>query len=171
MDKAGKAQIVEELKGLFAENNVVVFAHYSGLTVAELTSLRIELAKVGAGVKVVKNRLARLAMKGHDGEAAHSLLVGPTAIGFSIDPTAAPKTMTEFAKKFDNFQVIGGFMGATVLNADGVSSLATLPSLDELRGKIIGIIQAPASKIAAVVQAPAAQLARVVKAYADKEAA
>lgn len=171
MDRAEKAQVVEELKGLFVENQVVVFAHYAGLTVADLTNLRLELAKVGAGVKVVKNRLARIALKGHEGEAAHELLTGPTAIAYSVDPTAAPKVMSEFAKKFDALQITGGFMGATVLDASGVAALATLPSLDELRGKIIGLIQAPASKLASITQAPAAQLARVFNAYATKDAA
>jgi large subunit ribosomal protein L10 len=99
------------------------------------------------------------------------LLKGPTAVAFSEDPTVAPKLMADFAKTNDKLVLTGGFMGATVLDANGVKSLATLPSLDELRSKIIGVIQAPAQKIAAVVQAPAAQLARVLQAYADKDAA
>jgi large subunit ribosomal protein L10 len=171
MDRAGKAEVVDTLKGVFAENSVVVFAHYTGMTVAELTDLRIKAAEAGAGVKVVKNRLAKLALEGHDGAGAGTLLKGPTAVAFSLDPTVAPKLMADFAKTNDKLVLTGGFMGATVLDADGVKALATLPSLDELRGKIIGLLQAPASKLAAVTQAPAAQLARVLKAYAEKDAA
>lgn len=171
MDRASKAEVVSELKKVFDESGVVVFAHYTGMSVAELTELRIELAKVGAGVKVVKNRLARLALAGNEGEASESLLTGPTVVTYSADVTAATKATAEFAKKNDKLVIRGGFMGATVLDAAGVNALATLPSLDELRSKIIGVLQAPASKVAAVVQAPAAQLARVVKAYADKDAA
>lgn len=171
MDRTEKAEVVETLKSVFNENTVVVFAHYTGMTVAELTDLRIKASAVGAGVKVVKNRLARLALEGHPGEGAHVLLKGPTAVAFSEDPTVAPKLMADFAKTNDKLVLTGGFMGATVLDANGVKSLATLPSLDELRSKIIGVIQAPAQKIAAVVQAPAAQLARVLQAYADKNAA
>lgn len=171
MDRAEKAQVVEELKSVFAENSVVVFAHYAGLTVADLTNLRLEAAKVGASVKVVKNRLARIALQGHEGEASHELLTGPTAIAYSVDATAAPKVMADFAKKFDALKITGGFMGATVLDTAGVQALATLPSLDELRGKIVGLLQAPASKLASITQAPAAQLARVFNAYATKDAA
>lgn len=171
MDRTEKAEVVEELKGIFAATSVVVFAHYTGLTVAELTDLRIKAATAGAGVKVVKNRLAKLALEGHDGAGASTLLKGPTVIAYSDDVTVAPKTVAEFAKTNDKLVVTGGFMGASVLDADGVKTLATLPSLDELRGKLIGVIQAPATKIAGVLQAPAGQLARVVKAYAEKDAA
>jgi large subunit ribosomal protein L10 len=171
MDRAGKAEVVDTLKSVFAENSVVVFAHYAGMTVAELTDLRIKAQAAGAGVKVVKNRLAKLALEGHDGQEAGVLLKGPTAVAFSADPTVAPKLMADFAKTNEKLVLTGGFMGPTVLDANGVKALATLPSLDELRGKLIGVLQAPASKLAAVVQAPAAQLARVVKAYAEKDAA
>ena len=137
MDRTQKGVVVEELKDVFAENQVVVFAHYAGLTVAELTNLRIEAAKAGASVKVVKNRLAKLALDGHDAKAAGEYLTGPTAIAYSVDPTVAPKVFADFAKKNDKLVLTGGFMGATVLNADGVKALATLPSLDELRGKLL----------------------------------
>lgn len=171
MDRTQKGVVVEELKGVFAENQVVVFAHYAGLTVAELTDLRIEAAKAGASVKVVKNRLAKLALENHDAKDAGAYLTGPTAIAYSVDPTVAPKVFADFAKKNDKLVLTGGFMGATVLNADSVKALAALPSLDELRGKIVGLLQAPASKLAAITQAPAAQLARVFNAYATKDAA
>jgi large subunit ribosomal protein L10 len=171
MDRAEKAASIEELKGVFDEAGAVVFAHYAGLTVAEMTGLRIKLADAGAKLKVVKNRLAKIALEGKPGEEAGAMLKGPTAIMYAPDPVSAAKIASEYAKTNDKLVVIGGVMGATALNADGVKALATLPSLDELRGKIIGVIQAPAQKIAAVVQAPAAQLARVVQAYADKDAA
>ena len=171
MDRAQKAEVVKELNGLFVSNEVVVFAHYAGMTVAELTSLRLELAKAGAGVKVVKNRLARLALEGTDGASSESLLTGPTAIAYSVDPTAAPKAMSEFAKKNEKLVLRGGFMGATILDVAGVNQLASLPSLDELRGKIVGLLQAPASKIASILQAPGSQVARAIGAYATKDAA
>ena len=171
MDRAQKAETVESLKGVFAGAGVMVIGHYTGLTVAELTDLRIEAAKAGASVKVVKNRLAKLALENHDAKDAGAYLTGPTAIAYSVDPTVAPKVFADFAKKNDKLVLTGGFMGATVLNADGVKALATLPSLDELRGKIVGLLQAPASKLASITQAPAAQLARVFNAYATKDAA
>jgi large subunit ribosomal protein L10 len=171
MNRTEKADVVEALKSVFNENTVVVFAHYTGMSVAELTDLRIKASAAGAGVKVVKNRLAKLALEGHAGEGASTFLTGPTTVAFSQDPTVAPKLMADFAKTNDKLVLTGGFMGATVLDAAGVKSLAALPSLDVLRAKLIGVIQAPAQKIAAVVQAPAAQLARVVQAYADKNAA
>lgn len=171
MNRTEKADVVEGLKSTFNENTVVVFAHYTGMSVAELTDLRIKASAAGAGVRVVKNRLARLALEGHAGASAGDYLKGPTAVAFSMDPTVAPKLFADFAKTNDKLVVTGGFMGALVLDAAGVKTLATLPSLDELRAKLIGVIQAPAQKIAAVVQAPAAQLARVMQAYADKNAA
>lgn len=171
MERAQKAEWVEELKGLFADSGVVVFATYAGLTVAEMTALRVRLAAAGAGLQVVKNRLAKLALEGHPGAAAADMLKGPVVVAHSVDVIAATKVAAAFAKENDKFKLIGGFMGATVLNEEGVKALATLPSLDELRGKIIGVIQAPASKIASILQAPGAQVARVLQAYADKAAA
>jgi len=171
MDKAGKAEALEMLKGVFAESGVVVVTHYSGLTVAELTDLRVRLKGQGSNLKVIKNRLAKIALSGKGGEAASDLFAGPVAIAYSADPVAATKVVAEYAKSNDKLVVVGGVMGETVLNPDGVKALATLPSLDQLRGKIIGLVQAPATKIAGVLQAPAGQLARVVGAYADKTAA
>jgi large subunit ribosomal protein L10 len=171
MDRAEKAQAVEDLKGIFARSGVVVAAHYAGLTVADMTSLRRRLREAGAGLKVVKNRLVKIALDGHPGAAAGSLFTGPTAIAYSPDPIAATKVAVAYAKEKDKFVLLGGFMGQTVLDENGVKALATLPSLDELRGKIIGLIQAPATKIAGVLQAPGGQLARVISAYANKDAA
>jgi large subunit ribosomal protein L10 len=171
MERAEKAVAVEALKGVFASSGSVVVAHYTGLTVAEMTSLRGRMRDVGAQVKVVKNRLAKIALKGLPGEGATDLFAGPVVIAFSVDPVSAPKAAVDFAKTNDKLVLIGGFMGDVVLNPDGVKSLASLPSLDELRGKLVGLLQAPAQKLAAVAQAPASKLARVFKAYAEKDAA
>lgn len=171
MERAEKAEAVDALKGVFAGSGSVVVAQYTGLTVAEMTSLRGRMRDVGAKVKVVKNRLAKIALKGNPGEGASDMFKGPVAIAYSADPVSAPKAAVEFAKTNEKLVVIGGFMGETVLSSEGVKALASLPSLDQLRGKLVGIIQAPAQKLAAIAQAPAAQLARVVQAYADKPAA
>ncbi len=171
MERAEKAVAVDALKGVFAGSGSVVVAHYSGLTVAEMTSLRGRMRDAGAQVKVVKNRLAKIALKGTPGEGASEMFTGPVAIAFSADPVSAPKAAVDFAKTNDKLIVIGGFMGETILDPTAVRSLASLPSLDELRGKLAGLVQAPAQKLAAVAQAPASQLARVIQAYANKDAA
>jgi len=171
MERAQKAEAVQALKGVFAGSGSVVLAHYSGLSVAEMTSLRGRMRDAGAQVKVVKNRLAKIALKGTPGEGASDLFTGPVAIAFSADPMSAPKAAVDFAKTNEKLIVIGGFMGETVLDSDAVKSLASLPSLDELRGRLVGLLQAPAQKLAAVAQAPAGQLARVINAYAAKDAA
>ena len=171
MDRAQKADSIEALKGVFAEAGAVVVTHYLGLTVAEMTDLRTRLRKEGASLKVVKNRLAQKAMDGAAGEAGDRLFKGPVAIAFAKDPVSAAKVVTQYAKDNDKFVVVGAVLGKSVLNEDGVKSLATLPSLDQLRGQLIGLIQAPATKVAGVLQAPAGQLARVFNAYATKDAA
>jgi len=169
MDKAQKSEMVGKLEGLFDNAGVVVVTHYSGLTVAEMTMLRVKLDEAGAQFKVVKNRLVKLALAGKDGEAAANLFTGPVGIAYSKDPVAAPKAAADFAKQNEKLVLIGGWMGTTLLDEVGVKSLAKLPSLDQLRGTLIGLIQAPATKVAGVVQAPASQLARVLKAYAEKQ--
>ena len=171
MERAEKAAAVDVLKGVFAGSGSVVVTHYSGLSVAEMTSLRGRMRDVGAQVKVVKNRLAKIALKGMPGEGAAGMFTGPVAIAFASDPVSAPKAAVDFAKTNEKLVVLGGFMGERVLDADAVKSLATLPSLDGLRAKLVGLLQAPAQKLAAVAQAPAGQLARVIQAYADKSAA
>ncbi len=168
MDKAAKRQAVEELNGLFKTTGVAVVAHYSGLTVAQMQNLRTQMKQVGASVKVSKNRLAKIALEGTDIVAIGSLLKGPTVIATANDPVAAPKVAVEFAKANEQFVILGGSMGATSLNVDGVKALASLPSLDELRGKLVGLLVAPATKIAQLTNAPAAKVARVVQAYASK---
>jgi large subunit ribosomal protein L10 len=167
MDRAEKAETVEALKSIFAGAGVVVVGHYAGLTVADMQTLRGRLRQAGAGLKVVKNRLAKRALNGAPGASA--LFEGPTAIAYSADPVAAPKVAAAYAREKDKFVLRGGFMGETLLDAKGVQTLAALPSLDELRAKIVGLINAPATKIAGVLQAPGAQLARVLAAFAAKD--
>ena len=164
-------ELVATLAEVFKATNVVVVAHYSGLTVAQMQKLRTKMKLAGASVKVTKNRLAKIALEGTDVAAIAPLLKGPTVLAYSGDPVAAPKVAIEFAKANEKFVILGGSMGKTALNPDGVKALASLPSLDELRAKLVGLIQAPATKIAQVVNAPAAKLARVVQAYASKDEA
>ena len=159
------------LNGVLKDTNVVVVAHYAGLTVAQMQTLRKQMKQAGAAVKVAKNRLAKIALEGTGAAAIVPLLKGPTVIAYSSDPVAAPKVANDFAKANEKFVILGGVMGKTALNPDGVKALASLPSLDELRAKIVGLIQAPATKIAQVVNAPAVKVARVVQAYAKKDAA
>ena len=171
MERAEKRAVVTALHDVFAKTGVVVVAHYAGLTVAQMTKLRSEMRSAGGRVKVAKNRLVKLALEGTDAKGIADLLKGPTCLAFSEDPIAAPKIAVKFAKANEKFVILGGAMGAQVLDAKAVSSLASLPSLDELRGKLIGLIQAPASKIARTLNEPGAQLARVFGAYGNKEAA
>ncbi len=169
MDRSQKAELVSALNLVFADAKVVVVTQNNGLTVAQVTELRRQMREAGASFKVAKNRLVCLALEGTPYKPLNNLFKGPTGIAYADDPVAAAKVAVEFAKKNDKFVVVGGAMGETVLDAEGVKTLASLPSLDELRGKLIGLIQAPATKVAGVVQAPASQLARVLQAYASKE--
>jgi large subunit ribosomal protein L10 len=168
VDRAAKAESITELSEVFKTSNVVVVAHYSGLTVAQMQTLRQQMKQAGARVKVAKNRLAKLALKDTDAAVISDLLKGPTVIAYSGDPVAAPKVAVDFAKANEQLVILGGAMGKTALDPDGVKALASLPSLDELRAKIVGLIQAPATKLAQLANAPAAKVARVVQAYASK---
>ena len=170
MDRAQKAESIEILKAVFEGAGAVVVTHNLGLTVAELSDLRGRLRKEGARYKVVKNRLAQKALNGQ-GDAAGVLFKGPVGIAYAPDAVSAAKVATQYAKDNEKFVVMGGFMGEVVLDTAGVSALAKLPSLDQLRATLVGLIQTPATRIAGVLQAPAAQLARVFAAYADKDAA
>jgi large subunit ribosomal protein L10 len=171
VDRAEKKEFVTTLHDVFDKTSVVVVAHYSGLTVAQMQGLRKRMTQAGAKVQVAKNRLAKIALDGTAVASIGPLLKGPTLIAYSADPVAAPKVAVAFAKDFDKFVILGGAMGQTTLNVDGVKALATLPSLDELRAKLVGLIQAPATKLAQLSTAPAAKLARVFAAYADRDAA
>ena len=168
MDRTQKEELVATLNKTFDETEMVVVTHYSGLTVAEISDLRDRIRESGAKFKVTKNRLTRLALKNTKFEGISNLFSGPTAIAYSNDPVAAAKISVEFAKENNKLIIIGGALGSDILDADGVKALATLPSLDELRGKIVGLMQAPASKIAQVLQAPGGQVARVISAYGEQ---
>jgi large subunit ribosomal protein L10 len=168
VDRAEKQQAIGELNTVFKAANVVVVAHYAGLSVAQMQTLRKQMKQAGAKVQVAKNRLAKIALEGTEVVSIGPLLNGPTLIAHSGDPVAAPKVAVDFAKGHERFVILGGAMGRTALDPNGVKALASLPSLDELRAKLVGLIQAPATKIAQVVTAPAAKVARVISAYASK---
>jgi large subunit ribosomal protein L10 len=170
MDRNQKTQSVTELNGLFTESSAVIVAHYSGLSVSQMNDLRTKMRDAGASFKVAKNRLAKLALEGTPIAEISDLFSGPTGIGYSEDPVAAPKVLVNFAKDNENLVILGGAAIGSILDLQGVKALAALPSLDELRGKIVSLIQAPATKIAGVLQAPAGQMARVLSAYANKAA-
>jgi large subunit ribosomal protein L10 len=170
MDRAQKSAEIETLKGVFADAGAVVVTHNLGMTVAEMTDLRLRLRKEGAAFKVVKNTLAIKAL-GESQEKAHGLFKGPVGIAYAPDPVTAAKVVTDFAKGNEKFAIVGAIMDETVLDQKGVGALATLPSLDQIRGTLIGLLQAPATKVAGVLQAPAGQLARVFGAYGAKDAA
>jgi large subunit ribosomal protein L10 len=171
VDRAEKRESVASLNQVFKTSGVIVVAHYSGLTVSQMSDLRRRASGAGAALKVAKNRLAKIALEGTDVAHIGNLLQGPTVLAYSEDPVAASKVVSDFAKVNDKLVILGGAMGTTSLNPDAVKALASLPSLDELRAKIIGLVQAPATKIAQLSTAPAAKLARVFGAYANRDAA
>jgi len=171
VDRAEKREFVSELNEVFKASGSVVVASYSGVTVAQMNDLRSKMRAQGGTVKVAKNRLAKIALQGTESEKINGLFKGQTLICYANDPMIAPKVASDFAKTNDKLVIIGGAMGTTALDAEGVKALATLPSLDELRAKLLGMIQTPATRIAGVVQAPAAQLARLFSAYASKDEA
>ncbi len=171
MNRSEKTDAVASLNATFNDVAVVVVTRNLGLTVAQSTDLRLKMRDAGASYKVAKNSLAKIALKETQYEPLSDLLTGPIALATSADPVAAAKIAVEFSKTTDRLEIVGGAMGSTVLDADGVKALASMPSLDELRAKIIGLVQAPATKVVQIIQAPAGQLARVFGAYATKEAA
>lgn len=171
MDRSQKTESVAQLNAVFNEVGVVVITRNLGLSVAQSTDLRAKMRDVGASYKVAKNRLAKLALKETQYEGLEDYLSGPTALAYSVDPVAAAKAAVDFAKTNDKLEIVGGSMGGQLLDEAGIKALASMPSLDELRGKLVGLINAPATKVAQVVNAPAAKLARVFGAYGAKEAA
>ena len=171
MNRSEKTDAVAVLNATFNEAAVVVVTRNLGLTVAQSTDLRSKMRDAGAAYKVAKNSLTKIALNDTQYVTLSDLFTGPTALATSGDPVAAAKVAVEFAKTNDKLEIVGGAMGSTVLDADGVRALASLPSLDEMRAKLIGLIQAPATKVVQVIAAPAGQLARVFGAYAAKEAA
>jgi len=171
VNREEKAQQIDALNQTLAATTLVVVTRQSGLTVAEVSDLRRKMRAGGASYKVTKNRLARLALKGTKFEGIDPLFVGPTAVAVSKDPVAAAKVAVDFAKDNEKLTIVGGALGEKLLDAEGVKALAGLPSLDQLRAKLLGLLQAPATKIAGVLAAPAGQLARVLKAHSEKGAA
>ena len=171
MDRSQKAESVAALNAVFNEVSLVVVTRNLGLSVAQSTALRTKMRDAGASYKVAKNRLAKLALKDTQYQGLEEYLVGPTALAWSADPVAAAKAAVDFAKTNEKLEIVGGAMGSTQLDAAGIKALASMPSLDELRAKIVGLVNAPATKVAQLVNAPAAKLARVFGAYGAKEAA
>ena len=168
MNRQEKAELIETLQTTLNDSTTVVVAHQVGMTVAESSDLRAKMREAGAGFKVTKNRIAKLALNDTPHTALESLFTGPTAIGTSTDPVAAAKVLVEYAKGNDKLTIVGGSMDGKSLDKAGVEALAKLPSLDELRGKLVGILQAPAAKIARVAQAPAGKVALVIEARSDQ---
>lgn len=171
MDRSQKTDAVAQLNQVFNEAGVVVVTRNLGLSVAQSTDLRAKMRDAGASFKVAKNRLAKLALKDTDYAGIEEYLTGPTALAYSTDPVAAAKAAVDFAKTNDRLEIVGGSMGSQVLDANGIKALASMPSLDELRGTIVGLLNAPATKVVRVISEPAAKLARVFAAYGAKEAA
>ena len=169
MNRSEKAEAIAELNQIFKDANLLVVTRQFGLTVQEVTDLRRKVRAAGASYKVAKNRLMLRALDGTAFKALGSMFTGPTAIAYSKDPVAAAKLIATSAKNNEKLSIVGGALGENTLDVAGVQALATLPSLDALRSKIIGLIQAPATKIAGVLVAPAGQLARVFGAYGAKE--
>jgi large subunit ribosomal protein L10 len=168
VDRAAKRELVASMHDVFKDTGVVVVAHYAGMTVAQMTDLRRRVKEAGGTVKVAKNRLAKLALQDTDAAGIADLFKGPTCVAYSPDPIAAAKVAVTYAKENEKLVILGGAMGSTVLDSAGVKALADLPSLDELRAKLIGLVQAPMVKIARIVKEPGGQLARVVQAKAAK---
>lgn len=168
MDRSEKEQLVSSLRQGFADSNLIIVTQQKGLTVAEVSDLRRQIREAGAQYKVAKNTLARLAVAGTDNEGLNALFSGPTALAYSKDPVAAAKVTIKFANGNEKLKVVGGILNGKILNGKEVEALSKLPSLDELRAKIIGILSTPATRVAGVLQAPAGQLARVFSAYGKK---
>jgi len=169
VDRTEKREFVTELNQALAATSMIVVTRNAGLTVAEVTDLRRKMGAAGATYKVAKNRLTNLALDGTPFDGIKSMLKGPIALAYATDPVAVAKTAVEFAKTNEKFVLVGGSLGSQTLNADGIKALAELPSLDELRAKLVGMISTPATRIAGILQAPAGQLARVFGAYAKRD--
>jgi large subunit ribosomal protein L10 len=170
VDRAQKRELVTRLNDQWKTSGVIVVAHYKGMTVAQMTDFRKRVKDAGGVVKVTKNRLAKLAVHGTDVESISDLLKGQTCVAYSEDPISAAKVSVRYARENEKLVILGGAMGKTLLDSAGVKALADLPSLDELRGKLIGLLQAPASKIARIVKEPGGMLARVLAAKGSSEA-
>ncbi len=168
MLRAEKSDVVGSLRDAFEASGVIVVSHYQGLDVAEITGLRRQMREGGASFRVAKNRLVKIALEGTRFAAAGALFTGPTAIGLSTDPTVAPKILTDYAKKNDKLRIVGAGLGGTLLDADAVRALADMPSIDELRSKLLGVLSAPAAKLVGLLEAPSSKLVRVLAAPNQK---
>jgi large subunit ribosomal protein L10 len=168
VDRSQKEEQVASLKQTFEESEIVVVTHYIGMTMADMVDLRNRMHEAGASFKVTKNRLTRIALQGTNFESLTDLMTGPTALAYSADPVAAAKAAVNYSKDNEKLVILGGVLNGQVLDVDSVKNLAKLPSLDELRGKLIGMINTPATRIAGVLKAPAGQVARVIGAYGVK---
>ena len=168
MLRAKKTEIVEGLRGVFSDAGVVVVTHYQGLTVAEVTELRRGMREAGARFRVTKNRLAKIALADTPYALLGDLFTGPTAIAFSGDPVAAPKAAVTYAKRNEKLVIVGGALGGSLLSAEQVRALADLPSIDELRARLVGLLNTPAQRLVSLLQAPGAQIARVLAAHAEQ---
>jgi large subunit ribosomal protein L10 len=164
VDRAEKRELVSTLNEAWKGTGVMVVAHYKGMTVAEMTEFRKRVKEAGGAVKVSKNRLAKLALKDTDAEGISDLLKGQTCVAYSEDPISAAKVSVKYSKENEKLVILGGAMGKTMMDVNAVKALADLPSLDELRATLIGLLQAPASKIARILKEPGAQLARILQA-------
>ena len=171
MDRAQKEQVVEELGQVFQDSGVVVVAHYAGVTVAEMSDLRNRMREAGGKVRVAKNRLAKIALEGKPCEGMAPLLKGQTVLAYSEDPVAAAKVVEAYAKVNGKFVVLGGAMGSTVLNAEGVKAVASMPSREELIASVVACIGAPASNLASAIGAPASNIASILTTLEEREAA
>jgi large subunit ribosomal protein L10 len=169
VDRSQKADLIATLNKTFKGAELVIVTQQTGLTVSEITDLRRQMRAAGAGLKVSKNRLTRRALEGTRFQGLSDLFKGPTAVAYSTDPVAAAKITVGFADKNEKLKIVGGSLGERKLDVAAIKALATLPSLDEMRARVVGLIAAPATRLATVLQAPAAQLARVVGAHARKQ--
>ncbi len=170
MNRTEKTQLIENLNKSVSASSVVLVAHYKGMTVAEITDLRVKIRGIGAGFKVTKNKLTQRALVKTPFEQISKMFVGPTAIAYSSDPVAVAKVLAEFAKANEKLVLLGGAFGETLLDSKSVIALSKMPSMNELRAKIVGMIQTPGTRIAAILKAPAGQVARVIAAHAKKAA-
>lgn len=168
MLRAEKAQVIDDLHGIFASTAIVVVTHYKGLSVPEITDLRGAVRRAGGSFRVTKNRLSKRALAGTPFEAMGDLFKGPTAIAWSADPVSAPKVIVEYARRNDKLAIVGAGLGQTLLDPAAVRALAELPSLDVLRAQLVGLLQTPAARLVGLLQAPAGQIARVLAAHAEQ---
>jgi large subunit ribosomal protein L10 len=171
VDRAEKKEMVETLNGIFATSGSVVVARYKGMTVAQMSDLRRKMTGAGAQFKVIKNRLAKIALGAATDGAGADLFLEPTGIAYAEDPTAAAKVAADYAKGNDKFVIVGGLLGKEALSADAIKALAAIPSKDELRSTLMGVLLAPGNKLARQLNAPASALARVLQAHKEKQEA